>query len=135
MIGSWVRVPTGTLNALVMNDLVKEITKKFRKEVPISMVISYLEEAYLLGMKAKEEEMKNHFKFVRLEKDEIDKLHDYKFIPNPYNGGDDDFIIVDTVKNEYTYGEDGELPFCDIISLNRRYSNMLLKDIIKEQFK
>lgn len=118
-----------------MNNLVKEITKKFKKEVPISMVISYLEEAYLLGMKAKEEEMRNHFKFVRFEKDEIDKLHDYKFIPNPYNGGDDDFIIADTVKKEYTYGESGELPFCDIISLNRNYSSCSLRDVIKEQFK
>lgn len=118
-----------------MNNLIKEITKKFRKEVPISMVISYLEEAYYLGMKAKEEEMRNHFKFIRVEKDEIDKLNDYKYVHNQYNGGDNDFIIADTVKKEYTYGEDGELPFCDIISLNRNYSNMSLKDVIKEQFK
>lgn len=55
----------------------------------------------------------------------------HKFIPNPANGGDDDYIIADMVFKEYTYGEHGEEPFCDVNALNRDFGELRLKEIIK----
>ena len=54
-----------------------------------------------------------------------------KFIKNPYTGGDDDFIVFDSYRGEWTYGEDGELPLCDQDLLNSKYYiNKSLQEII-----
>ena len=66
-------------------------------------------------------------KFRHFEKEDIDKVADFKFIPNPANGGDDDYIVADMVFKEYTYGE----PFCDVNALNRDFGELRLKEIIK----
>lgn len=47
------------------------------------------------------------------------------------NGGDDDYIVADMVFKEYTYGESGEEPFCDVNALNRDFGELRLKEIIK----
>lgn len=67
----------------------------------------------------------------RFEKSDINKVADFKYIPNPANGGDDDYIIADMVFREYTYGEDGTEPFCNVNALNRDFGELRLKEIIK----
>lgn len=54
-----------------------------------------------------------------------------KYVENPYTGGDNDFIVFDIHTGEYTFGESGELPLCDINLLNSKYINSNLKDLIK----
>ena len=55
-----------------------------------------------------------------------------KFIPNPANGGDDDFIIFDIFRGEYTFGENGFTPLCDQKELNNYYRDKNLDYIIKQ---
>lgn len=55
-----------------------------------------------------------------------------KFIPNPENGGDDDFIVFDSFRGEYTFGENGFTPLCSTKELNKYYYNKDLSYIIKQ---
>lgn len=77
--------------------------------------------AFAAGMNFQDHEIKRKHKFRHFEKEDIDEVADFKFIPNPANGGDDDYIIADMVFKEYTYGESGEEPFCDVNALNRDF--------------
>ena len=83
------------------------------------------------GMNFQDHEIKSKHKFRRFEKSDINKVADFKYIPNPANGGDDDYIIADMVFREYTYGEDGTEPFCNVNALNRDFGELRLKEIIK----
>lgn len=86
-------------------------------------------EAFTAGMNFQDHEIKSKHKFRHFEKEDIDKVAGFKFIPNPANGGD--YIIADMVFKEYTYGEHGEEPFCDVNALNRDFGELRLKEIIK----
>lgn len=55
-----------------------------------------------------------------------------KFIPNPANGGDDDFIVFDSFRGEYTFGENGFTPLCSSKELNGYYKDNNLEYIIKQ---
>lgn len=55
-----------------------------------------------------------------------------KFIPNPANGGDDDFIVFDSFRGEYTFGENGFTPLCSSKELNSYYKDKNLDYIIKQ---
>lgn len=54
----------------------------------------------------------------------------YKEIPNPFNGGDDDYIILDFLNKEFTWGENGFAPFCYLDDLNTNYIKHNLKELI-----
>lgn len=58
-------------------------------------------EAFTAGMNFQDHEIKSKHKFRHFEKEDIDKVAGFKFIPA--NGGD--YIIADMVFKEYTYGE------------------------------
>ena len=51
------------------------------------------------GLNFQDHEIKSKHKFRRFEKSDINKVADFKYIPNPANGGDDDYIIADMVQN------------------------------------
>lgn len=72
-------------------------------------------------------------KFRHFKKEDIDKVADFKFIPNPANGGD--YIVADMVFKEYTYGESGEEPFCDVNALNRDFGDLRLKELINGRYR
>lgn len=55
-----------------------------------------------------------------------------KFVPNPENGGDDDFIVFDSYRGEYTFGENGFTPLCSLKELNNLYKEKDLSYIIKQ---
>lgn len=99
--------------------------------VPLDAATRIVSEAFAAGMNFQDHEIKCKHKFRHFEKEDIDKVADFKFIPNPANGGDDDYIIADMVFKEYTYGEHGEEPFCDVNALNRDFGELRLKEIIK----
>lgn len=48
------------------------------------------------------------------------------------NGGD--YIVADMVFKEYTYGESGEEPFCDVNALNRDFGDLRLKELINGRY-
>lgn len=99
--------------------------------VPLDAATRIVSEAFAAGMNFQDHEIKSKHKFRHFEKEDIDKVAGFKFIPNPANGGDDDYIIADMVFKEYTYGEHGEEPFCDVNALNRDFGELRLKEIIK----
>ena len=99
--------------------------------VPLDAATRIVSEAFAAGMNFQDHEIKCKHKFRHFEKEDIDKVADFKFIPNPANGGDDDYIVADMVFKEYTYGESGEEPFCDVNALNRDFGELRLKEIIK----
>lgn len=99
--------------------------------VPLDAATRIVSEAFAAGMNFQDHEIKSKHKFRRFEKSDINKVADFKYIPNPANGGDDDYIIADMVFKEYTYGEHGEEPFCDVNALNRDFGELRLKEIIK----
>lgn len=99
--------------------------------VPLDAATRIVSEAFTAGMNFQDHEIKCKHKFRHFEKEDIDKVAGFKFIPNPANGGDDDYIIADMVFKEYTYGEHGEEPFCDVNALNRDFGELRLKEIIK----
>lgn len=70
-----------------------------------SVATRIVAEAFTAGMNFQDHEIKSKHKFRHFEKEDIDKVAGFKFIPNPANGGDDDYIIADMVFKEYTYGE------------------------------
>lgn len=113
----------------MLNDIINEIKNKFNTTVPIDNVIQYVITAFNFGKLENSES----FKFRRFNNECIDRFSDFKYIPNPYNGGDDDFIIADMVRKEYTYGEYGSELFSDIHALNRDYKNYTIKDLINEE--
>lgn len=89
--------------------------------------------AFAAGMNFQDHEIKRKHKFRHFEKEGIHKVADFKFIPNPANGGDDDYIIADMVFKEYTYGESGEEPFCDaMLAYKKRWNNTI--DLSCEDF-
>jgi hypothetical protein len=92
-------------------------------------------EAFAAGMNFQDHEIKSKHKFRRFEKSDINKVADFKYIPNPANGGDDDYIIADMVFKEYTYGESGEEPFCDVNALNRDFGDLRLKELINGRYR
>ena len=59
------------------------------------------------------------------------KQGDYTYYAEITQVGDDDYIIADMVFREYTYGEDGTEPFCNVNALNRDFGELRLKEIIK----
>lgn len=91
--------------------------------------------AFAAGMNFQDHEIKCKHKFRHFEKEDIDKVADFKFIPNPANGGDDDYIVADMVFKEYTYGESGEEPFCDVNALNRDFGDLRLKELINGRYR
>ena len=99
--------------------------------VPLDAATRIVSEAFTAGMNFQDHEIKSKHKFRHFEKEDIDKVAGFKFIPNPANGGDDDYIIADMVFREYTYGEDGTEPFCNVNALNRDFGELRLKEIIK----
>lgn len=99
--------------------------------VGVNDAIRIVSGAFTAGMNFQDHEIKSKHKFRRFEKSDINKVADFKYIPNPANGGDDDYIIADMVFREYTYGEDGTEPFCNVNALNRDFGELRLKEIIK----
>lgn len=99
--------------------------------VPLDAATRIVSEAFAAGMNFQDHEIKSKHKFRRFEKSDINKVADFKYIPNPANGGDDDYIIADMVFREYTYREDGTEPFCNVNALNRDFGELRLKEIIK----
>jgi hypothetical protein len=99
--------------------------------IDVNDAIRIVSEAFAAGMNFQDHEIKSKHKFRRFEKSDINKVADFKYIPNPANGGDDDYIIADMVFREYTYGEDGTEPFCNVNALNRDFGELRLKEIIK----
>lgn len=99
--------------------------------VPLDAATRIVSEAFAAGMNFQDHEIKSKHKFRRFEKSDINKVADFKYIPNPANGGDDDYIIADMVFREYTYGEDGTEPFYNVNALNRDFGELRLKEIIK----
>lgn len=63
-------------------------------------------EAFTAGMNFQDHEIKSKHKFRHFEKEDIDKVAGFKFIPNPANGG-------------------------DVNALNRDFGELRLKEIIK----
>lgn len=115
----------------MLDNLIKELKDRFKDKVPIEDAIEYVKMAFNFG----ELKSENSFKFRRFDKEYVDKFSEFKYIPNPYNGGDDDFIIADMIRKEYTYGEYGSELFSDINALNRDFYNYTIKELIKEQYK
>lgn len=103
--------------------------------VPLDAATRIVSEAFTAGMNLQDHEIKGKHKFRHFEKSDIDKVADFKFIPNPLNGGDDDFIVADMVFKEYTYGESGEEPFCCMGALNRDFGELRLKELIKPKYR
>lgn len=99
--------------------------------VSVNDAIRIVSGAFTAGMNFQDHEIKSKHKFRRFEKSDINKVADFKYIPNPANGGDDDYIIADMVFREYTYGEDGTEPFYNVNALNRDFGELRLKEIIK----
>lgn len=99
--------------------------------VSVNDAIRIVSGAFTAGMNFQDHEIKSKHKFRRFEKSDINKVADFKYIPNPANGGDDDYIIANMVFREYTYGEDGTEPFCNVNALNRDFGELRLKEIIK----
>lgn len=77
-------------------------------------------------------------RFIITEKNDvtIDELNrgKFKFIENIVIGGDNDYIVVDIVRNEWTFGEFGYEPFFDSISLNSKYSDKNLSELVKYKY-
>lgn len=71
------------------------------------------------------------FRFTQVRNESYQGLIDsgYRYIPNPSNGGDDDYIIVDLERKEFTHGESGYPPFYDIEELNWKYRDKDLKEL------
>lgn len=93
-------------------------------------------EAFTAGMNFQDCEIKCKHKFRHFEEEDIDKVADFKFIPNPANSGDGYiYIIADMVFKEYTYGESGEEPFCDVNALNRNFGDLRLKELINGKYR
>lgn len=103
--------------------------------VPLDAATRIVSEAFAAGMNFQDHEIKSKHKFRHFEKEDIDKVADFKFIPNPANGGDDDYIVADMVFKEYTYGESGEEPFCDVNALNRDFGDLRLKELINGKYR
>jgi hypothetical protein len=103
--------------------------------VPLDAATRIVSEAFAAGMNFQDHEIKSKHKFRHFEKEDIDKVAGFKFIPNPANGGDDDYIIADMVFREYTYGESGEEPFCDVNALNRDFGDLRLKELINGKYR
>lgn len=66
--------------------------------VPLDAATRIVSEAFAAGMNFQDHEIKSKHKFRRFEKSDINKVADFKYIPNPANGGDDDYIIADMEK-------------------------------------
>lgn len=115
----------------MIDNLIKELKDRFKDKVPIEDAVEYVKMAFNFG----ELKSENSFKFRRFDKEYVSKFSEFKYIPNPYNGGDDDFIIADMIRKEYTYGEYGSELFSDINALNRDFYNYTIKELIKEQYK
>lgn len=66
----------------------------------------------------------------------IDELNrgGYKFIHNIPIGGDNDYIIIDIIRKEWTYGEWGTEPFGNAIDLNENYSHLDLTELTKFKY-
>lgn len=115
--------------------IIEEIKSRYKGSVPLEDAISYVEISYNLGKEEEKGQVEKSHKFRRFDLSMLDKFKDFKYIPNPYNGGDDDFLIVDMVFKEYTYGEYGSELFSDINSLNRDFKNYRISDLISLQYK
>lgn len=81
--------------------------------VPLDAATRIVSEAFAAGMNFQDHEIKSKHKFRRFEKSDINKVADFKYIPNPANG------------------EDGTEPFCNVNALNRDFGELRLKEIIK----
>lgn len=103
--------------------------------VPLDAATRIVSEAFTAGMNFQDHEIKGKYRFRRFEKSDTDKVANFKFIPNPLNGGDDDFIVADMVFMEYTYGKSGEEPFRRIDALNRDFVELRLKELIKPKYR
>lgn len=103
--------------------------------VDVNDAIRIASEAFTAGMNFQDHEIKSKHKFRHFEKEDIDKVAGFKFIPNPANGGDDDYIIADMVFKEYTYGESGEEPFYNVNALNRDFGELRLKELISGKYR
>lgn len=113
----------------MLEEIIKEINNRFSDNIPIDIAINYIKMAYNFGESKAEES----FRFRRFSKECVERFSNFKYIPNPYNGGDDDFIVADMIRKEYTYGEYGSELFSDINALNRDYYNFTIKELIDEE--
>lgn len=60
------------------------------------------------------------------------KTDGFKEVANR-NGGDDDFLVIDTVNKEYVWCEWGFAPFCSYYELNKT-TNTTLADMVKDRY-
>lgn len=82
----------------------------------------------------KEVEQKRFFRYDNPER--IEQIKRYaKEIKNYYTGGDDDFIIFDIERGEYTYGECGEGFLGNVDVLEKHYKDKNLSEILKSNYK
>lgn len=94
--------------------------------------LSVLENAWITLENELEKELEEKRFFMYYDHEKIEKIKKWaKEIKNPYTGGDDDFIILDIERGEYTYGESGELPLCDPDLLENEFKNKTLREIIE----
>lgn len=72
-------------------------------------------------------------KFLKKDKRVHDYLvnNGYSHVPNP---GCRDYIIVDTINKEFTYGEWGVGPFCDVSKLNKYHESKNLKELMSGEY-
>lgn len=59
---------------------------------------------------------------------------DFQYIENIVIGGDNDYIVIDFERKQWTYGEYGCQPFYDIIQLNSKYSHLSLSELVKWKY-
>ena len=61
------------------------------------------------------------------------KTDGFKEVANR-NGGDDDFLVIDTVNKEFVWCESGEMPFCSYYELNKITASTTLADMVKDRW-
>lgn len=105
---------------------------RFDKELD-DVYLADVVEDFIIEFESAIEDNINSQRFFIFPKEREKELKTWaKFIPNPANGGDDDFIVFDIFRGEYTFGENGFTPLCDQKELNNYYRDKNLDYIIKQ---
>lgn len=105
---------------------------RFDKELD-DVYLADVVEDFIIEFESAIEDNINSQRFFIFPKEREKELKTWaKFIPNPANGGDDDFIVFDIFRGEYTFGENGFTPLCDQKELNDYYRDKNLDYIIKQ---
>lgn len=106
--------------------------ERFDKELD-DVYLADVVEDFIIEFESAIEDNINSQRFFIFPKEREKELKTWaKFIPNPANGGDDDFIVFDIFRGEYTFGENGFTPLCDQKELNNYYRDKNLDYIIKQ---